>query len=94
MEEYLSASELAALVECKPNQKKMMERWLTRNGWPLVIGNTGIPRVMRAYRDRKLGISDGNQKARFSQGPNRDAFAHLGENTHPKTLQARRRAAY
>ncbi|WP_367646389.1 DUF4224 domain-containing protein [Achromobacter dolens] len=51
-----------------------MERWLTRNGWPFVIGNTGIPRVMRAYRDRKLGISDGNQKARLSQGPNRDAF--------------------
>ncbi len=45
MDEYLSASELAALVECKPNQRKMMERWLTRNGWAFVLGKKGV----RAY---------------------------------------------
>ncbi|MGE8616160.1 MAG: DUF4224 domain-containing protein [Achromobacter veterisilvae] len=92
--EYLSASELAALVQCKPNQRKMMERWLTREGWPYALGKNGVPRVLRAYRDKKLGISDGKQKARLSSAPNREAFTHLGKNRNSTALQARRRPAY
>ncbi|MGX9694574.1 DUF4224 domain-containing protein [Achromobacter anxifer] len=91
--EYLSASELAALVQCKPNQRKMMERWLTREGWAYVLGKNGVPRVLRAYRDRKLGISDGQQKTRLSSAPNREAFSKLGEDRNSKAVQARRRPA-
>lgn len=90
MDEYLSASELAALVECKPNQRRMMERWLNRNGWAYVLGKNGVPRVLRAYRDRKLGISDGHQKARLSSAPNREAFANMGKDRNSKAVQARR----
>ncbi|GLK92330.1 DUF4224 domain-containing protein [Achromobacter pestifer] len=94
MNEYLSASDLAELVGCKPNQRAMMARWLNRHGWRYVVDKNGIPRVLRAYRDKKLGVVDGQQKAGLTSAPNRDAFARMGEDRDRKAVQARRQAAH
>ncbi|WP_413815389.1 DUF4224 domain-containing protein [Achromobacter sp.] len=94
MDEYLSASDLAALVGCEANQKAMMARWLTRHGWRYVLDKNGVPRVLRAYRDKKLGVADGQQKAGPTSAPNREAFTRVGKNRDSKAVQARRQAAH
>ncbi|GAA5231799.1 DUF4224 domain-containing protein [Verticiella sediminum] len=81
---YLTASELASLVGCKPNQRSMMSRWLDRNRWRWVPGRDGLPRVAREYHDKKLGITDGRHEdqprthRRLASEPNQDAFAGMG----------------
>ncbi|TRM52408.1 DUF4224 domain-containing protein [Achromobacter sp. LC458] len=94
MNDYLSASELAELVECQPNQRAIMARWLSRHGWRYVLGKNGVPRVLRAYRDKKLGVADGQQKAGPTSAPNREAFTRVGEDRDSKAVQARRQAAH
>ncbi|RPJ88819.1 DUF4224 domain-containing protein [Achromobacter sp. ACM01] len=90
MNEYLSASDLAELVGCRPNQRAMMARWLDRHGWRYAIDKNGVPRVLRSYRDKKLGVSDGPQKASLTGAPNREAFARMGKNRSTPAVQARR----
>ena len=92
IDEYLSASDLAALVGCRPNQRSMMARWLDRHGWRYAIDKNGVPQALRAYRDKKLGVSDGPQKANLAGAPNREAFAGMGENRSTTAAQARRQA--
>jgi hypothetical protein len=75
MSERLSASELAELVGCKPNQRSLMIRWLHDRHWKYDIDRTGLPIVYRAYRDRKLGLSDEKQSPRYADAPNRQAFS-------------------
>ncbi|SDH05316.1 MULTISPECIES: DUF4224 domain-containing protein [unclassified Duganella] len=72
---YLTASELAELVECKPNQRSKMVTWLTSNRWKFEIGSTGLPRVARAYHDRKLGIIETKVHFKHAEEPNLQAFA-------------------
>ncbi|MFK4447464.1 hypothetical protein ABH944_007798 [Caballeronia udeis] len=74
MSDYLSAFELADLVGCKPNQRTMMAKWLEENQWPFVIDRNGVPKVARAYHDKKLGISEGDSSTKYDAGPNLDAF--------------------
>ena len=75
MNDRLSASELAELVGCKPNQRCRMAAWLRKNHWRFEIDANGLPIVMRAYRDRKLGITEDDKDAdRYATGPNRNAF--------------------
>ncbi|WP_186062175.1 DUF4224 domain-containing protein [Burkholderia gladioli] len=76
MSAYLTASELADLVGCKPNQRATMARWLDRNGWSYVVDIMGLPKVARAYRDQKLGLAPEGVSAddRLSVGPDLDAF--------------------
>ncbi|KVM92288.1 DUF4224 domain-containing protein [Burkholderia stagnalis] len=57
MSDYLTAHELADLVSCKPNQRAAMARWLEQNHWRFVIDKSGLPKVARAYRDQKLGLT-------------------------------------
>ena len=72
---YLTASELAELVECKPNQRSKMVSWLTSNRWKFEVGSTGLPRVARAYHDRKLGITEMKVQIKHAEAPNLNAFA-------------------
>lgn len=75
MSDYLSAHELADLVGCKHNQRSIMIRWLERNNWTFVVDKNGIPKVMRTYRDRKLGIIDSTSADdRYDATPNLDVF--------------------
>ncbi|WP_425286163.1 DUF4224 domain-containing protein [Achromobacter kerstersii] len=75
MSEYLTASELAELVGCKANQRAAMANWLTANRWSYVVTMNGLPRVLREYRNRKLGLVDEQRtKARLEASPNVDAF--------------------
>jgi hypothetical protein len=75
MNDYLSSSELADLIGCKPNQRTIMANWLAANQWPFVVDRNGIPKVARAYRDKKRGIgSEGDSSSKYDVGPNRDAF--------------------
>ena len=74
---YLSASELADLIGCKANQRRTIVRWLENNGWPFVIDRNGIPKVARAYHDKKLGIEMEPASTRLDSGPNLDAFKPL-----------------
>ncbi|WP_186198194.1 DUF4224 domain-containing protein [Burkholderia gladioli] len=85
MSAYLTASELADLVGCKPNQRAAMARWLDRNHWRYVTDANGLPKVARAYHDQKLGLTPELASANdgLSAGPDLDAF---------KTDPPRRRA--
>jgi hypothetical protein len=74
MSEYLTSSELADLVGCKSNQRAAMVRWLESNRWPFVIDRNGLPKVARAYRDRKLGVESDGIDSKYDASPNLDAF--------------------
>lgn len=71
---YLSADELAELVECKSNQRSKMIAWLTEHRWRFEVGTKGMPRVARAYHDKKMGISEETTRARYAETPNLNAF--------------------
>lgn len=72
---YLSANELAELVDCKPNQRSRMVSWLTSHRWKFEIGASGVPRVARAYHDKKMGISDETTRSPYAETPNLSAFS-------------------
>ena len=72
---YLSASELAELVDCKPNQRSRMVTWLSSHKWRFEIGASGLPRVARAYHDKKMGISEESTRSRYADTPNLSAFS-------------------
>lgn len=74
MSDYLSASELSDLVGCKSNQRAAMIGWLKDNHWRYVVDKNGMPKVARAYRDLKLGLSDDHKNSRFDATPNLEAF--------------------
>lgn len=46
------------MIDCKHNQRAAMTRWLEQNAWPFVVDRNGLPKVLRAFRDWKLGIRD------------------------------------
>ncbi|WP_296223277.1 DUF4224 domain-containing protein [Ralstonia sp. UBA689] len=73
--QYLTMGELAGLVGCKANQRARMVKWLEAHHWRFVMDSRGLPKVARAYHDRKMGISEGNTSPRYADGPNRQAFA-------------------
>lgn len=72
---YLSATELAELVDCKPNQRSKMVNWLASHKWRFEIGASGLPRVARAYHDKKMGISEESTRSRYADTPNLSAFS-------------------
>lgn len=75
MSDRLSADELAEMVGCKPNQRTIMVRWLTVRKWKFEVDRNGLPIVMRAYRDRKLGLTeDGKAADRYADEPNYGVF--------------------
>ncbi|VWC75466.1 hypothetical protein BCO18175_02328 [Burkholderia contaminans] len=74
MSDYLTSDELADLVGCKPNQRSVMSAWLTKNAWPYVVDRNGLPKVMRAYRDKRLGMEADVVEHGLAAGPNLDAF--------------------
>lgn len=71
----LSADELAELVNCKPNQRCRMAAWLRKNRWKYEIDSTGLPIVARAYYDRRMGVTEERQSAKYADSPNLEAFA-------------------
>ena len=72
---YLSATDLADLVGCKPNQKCRMTAWLTKNRWRFEVDARGMPKVAKAYHDRKMGVSEEKIAAKYAESPNLQAFA-------------------
>jgi hypothetical protein len=76
---YLSALELADLVNCKVNQRKIMEEWLSTRRWKFELDKTGLPKVARVYHDRKMGISDEKSleksHQKYAETPNLSAFS-------------------
>lgn len=72
---YLTASELAELVDCKPNQRTKMATWLAEHHWKFEIGSSGLPKVARAYHDRKMGITEEKAKTKYAEEPNLHAFS-------------------
>ncbi len=72
---YLSASELASLVDCKPNQKCKMIAWLTKNRWRFEVSANGLPKVAQAYHDRKMGITEEKVQAKYADAPDFSSFA-------------------
>ncbi|MGO4764908.1 DUF4224 domain-containing protein [Cupriavidus sp. 2KB_3] len=75
MNDFLTAAELADLVGCKPNQRHEMTKWLDRHRWRYVIDKNGLPKVARAYYNRKLGIEESKGHAKYECTPNLGAFA-------------------
>ncbi|VVE12003.1 hypothetical protein PCA20602_02682 [Pandoraea capi] len=75
MSDYLSAHELADLIGCQPNQRSRMMRWLDDHRWRYVVDSHGLPKVARAYRNKKLGITEDSASTKHDQTPNLLAFA-------------------
>lgn len=75
MSERMSATELAELVGCKPNQRCRMAAWLRKNHWKHEIDGNGLPIVARAYYNRKLGVSEDKITTKYADSPNLQAFA-------------------
>lgn len=75
MPDRLTADELSELVGCKPNQRVRMAEWLRTHSWIHDIDMNGLPIVMRAYRDRKLGITEGKASATYADSPNYGCFS-------------------
>jgi hypothetical protein len=80
---YLSSSELADLVGCKPNQRATMINWLAANRWRHEVDSKGMPKVARAYHDKKMGITDEKAVAKFSEEPDLKAFAQRAHRNRP-----------
>jgi hypothetical protein len=58
-----------------------MKAWLEKGAWPFVMDRNGMPKVLRLYRDRKLGISDASQPtidSKAASGPDLNAFKGKG----------------
>lgn len=70
----LSATELAELVGCKVNQRCRMAAWLRSNHWKHEIDANGLPIVAKAYRDRKLGVSEEKTVTKYAETPDLEAF--------------------
>lgn len=66
---------MAEMMGLKPNQRCRMAAWLRKRGWKYEIDANGLPIVYKAYRDRKLGMSDEKQSAKYADAPNLQAFA-------------------
>ncbi|MGF6444353.1 DUF4224 domain-containing protein [Paraburkholderia youngii] len=76
LSDYLTAHELADLIDCKPNQRTAMQRWLKDNRWKFVVDRNGLPKVSRTYRDMKLGVTpDDHTHPKFDAAPNLQAFS-------------------
>lgn len=75
MSDRLSADELANMIGCKSNQRCRMAAWLRKNNWKYEIDDNGLPIVMKAYRDRKLGVSEDKTAAKYADSPNLQAFS-------------------
>jgi hypothetical protein len=77
--EFLSTAELAELVDCKPNQRAIMSRWLDDQSWRYVLDRNGRPKVAREYFNKKMGIHDEPAKSKFATGPD---FSRLAQGKH------------
>jgi hypothetical protein len=52
-----------------------MVAWLRKHHWKHEVDSTGLPIVARAYRDKKLGISDDKAQNKYADTPNLQAFS-------------------
>lgn len=52
--QYLTAPELAELLDCRPNQFALMARRLKAGGWPFEQVKGCCPKVLRAYHDQRM----------------------------------------
>lgn len=75
MSDFLTSMELAELVGCRANQRNEMIKWLDREHWRYVTDRNGLPKVARAYFNRKLGIEETKGSAKYEDAPNLAAFA-------------------
>lgn len=75
MNNYLSAAELAALIDCQPNSYACMRRWLERGKWPFEPSLSGFPKVSRTYHDARMSGSNPTQiKTESRVSPNFSAL--------------------
>lgn len=84
---YLSAMELAELLDCKPNQFALMAKRLTAGGWPFNQIKGGCPKVLRAYHDQRMSgqvqnAPSASNAAQFT--PNRAALEALQHARKPR----------
>jgi hypothetical protein len=70
MNDHLCASELADLVGCKVNQRARMATWLDKNHWRYAVDSSGLPKVARAYYNRKMGVTEDKMPAKYADTPN------------------------
>lgn len=78
MSERLGSNELAKKVACRPNQRSTMVRWLEERYRKFDTDRNGLPIVMQAYRDMKLGISD-EKNVKYADATNLQAFGQRSD---------------
>jgi len=54
MSEYLSPADLGDLTDARTRPAQI--KWLQAHGWVYTIGSKGNIKVLRGYRDAKLGM--------------------------------------
>lgn len=62
-----------------------MSAWLTKNAWSFVVDRNGLPNVLRAYRDQRLGMKAAVVDDSLESGPNLDAFRDEIQKMRAKT---------
>ncbi|SDH41386.1 DUF4224 domain-containing protein [Propionivibrio dicarboxylicus] len=54
---FLTPEELADLTDYDVGQWSRQRRWLDRNGYPFELSAAGRPKVLRAYVEKRLGLT-------------------------------------
>ncbi len=54
MEDVLTPAELHAITD--RTYAKHQIAWLTANGWQFEVSGLGRPKVLRSYRDQRMGM--------------------------------------
>lgn len=73
---YLSAGELADLIDCEKNSFKCMRTWLDKRGWPYEPNRIGFPKVSRAYHDARMMGAAASAAPFLEEEPDFDALSH------------------
>lgn len=56
MSDYLSPDELRDLTDSPMAGRQI--GWLRLHGWKFAVGLGGRPKVLRSYRDKRLGVAE------------------------------------
>lgn len=90
---YLTAEELAELLDCQPNQFALMARRLKAGGWPFCQIKGCCPKVLRSYHDQRMSgalpTSAPQEAANAPEfTPNRAALMALQQSRHGRKRKA------
>lgn len=61
---FLTPEELSNLTDYGVGQWSRQRQWLENNGYPFELSSAGRPKVLRAYVEKRLGLTTAKPTAR------------------------------